>query len=175
MNYGHATQLRQVLFDPLQLSSDESVFKTARCLELAIGRLAMLAAVGIPAAELYHESLAGVAGWPSLLAPLGKAPSMLNGGESVPVAEFFALIGLTGLIWNVTKDEGDSEKVADEDPINPTWMSALPLSPLLLFVLRSAQTTNGRVAMVAVMGLAAQEAVTGKAVVDVSPFLFGLA
>merc|ERR1711865_537320 len=48
--------------------------------EVKHGRLAMLAAVGWPVAELLHPFLAEASGFPSLLTDAGQVPSVLNGG-----------------------------------------------------------------------------------------------
>mmetsp|Transcript_87293 Transcript_87293/g.127684 ORF Transcript_87293/g.127684 Transcript_87293/m.127684 type:complete len:232 (-) Transcript_87293:76-771(-) len=48
--------------------------------EIKHGRLAMLAAVGWPVAELLHPILAQASNFPSLLTDAGQVPSVLNGG-----------------------------------------------------------------------------------------------
>ena len=53
---------------------------TSQYTEIKHARLAMLAAVGWPASELSHFTLAKILGLENLLAPNGRAPSVLNGG-----------------------------------------------------------------------------------------------
>merc|ERR1719329_1952818 len=48
--------------------------------EVKHGRLAMLAAVGWPAAEALHPFLSEASGLPNLLNDAGEAPSVLTGG-----------------------------------------------------------------------------------------------
>ena len=56
--------------------------------EIKHGRLAMLAAVGYPAAELLHPFIADAVNLPSLLTEVGAAPNFLNGGLEALVAKF---------------------------------------------------------------------------------------
>jgi len=66
--------------------------------EVKHGRLAMLAAVGWPVAELLHPFLAEASGFPSLLTDAGQVPSVLNGGldkiADSPGGIFFLLFAL---------------------------------------------------------------------------------
>ena len=48
--------------------------------EIKHGRLAMLAAVGYPVAELLHPYISDTLNLPSLLTEAGEAPNVLNGG-----------------------------------------------------------------------------------------------
>merc|ERR1719181_1242601 len=68
-------------FDPLRLgSASPALLKYYREAELKHGRLAMLAAVGWPASELWDEKLADTFGIDSALTSKLEAPSVLNGG-----------------------------------------------------------------------------------------------
>ena len=77
-------------WDPLNLGSADTLdtLVSMRHAELKHGRLAMLAAVGIPASEFGHPYLvqaAGLVATPkSVLAEGGFSPSFFNGGLSQP-------------------------------------------------------------------------------------------
>jgi hypothetical protein len=164
---------QQPMFDPLGLTSDPGMYSFARDLELVNGRIAMLAAIGIPSAELFHEQLAGRVGLPMQLNAAGQAPHFLNGGNSnaIDAVVFISLAGMLAALGETAahRSEGDSSF----DPLNPHELRMQTLSPTFRCLLREAQRVNGRVAMVAVFCMFAVEAYTGEAVVDVTPFLFG--
>eukprot|EP00435_Cladocopium_sp_Y103_P023970 s3634_g5.t2 len=157
------------IFDPLNvLKEDEGAMKRAKTLELVLGRLAMLAVVGVPAAELWHDQIATATGLPNLLPENGQAPSVINEHSLSPMVEVVLVSGIVGL--SALALEATSKKSSSVEEIegfrNPS------LSPMLKSVLREAQVFNGRVAMVAVLAIAAQEVLTGQATVDITPFLF---
>jgi len=156
-------------WDPLGLTQDEDSFRRAKILEKILGRVAMLAVVGVPAAELWHEEIAAAAGLPNLLTETGQAPTLMNGGMFSPVAEVVVvsgLVGLTALAYEAGADRAKNSKEVD------TLRGAPTLSPMIKSMLGEAQIFNGRVAMVAIMAIAVQEIATGQATVDITPFLF---
>ena len=68
-------------FDPLGFSgSDKDTLIFMREAEIKHGRLAMLAVVGWPIAELADKTIATVLGLPDALTKSGESPSILNGG-----------------------------------------------------------------------------------------------
>lgn len=162
-------------FDPLGLISSPGDLESARRMEMMIGRVAMLGAIGFPAAELYHEQIAEVAGLPSKLAPDGKAPTLVNGGEFSPIVELVVFTSLAGLVAFALEAQAGGKGVAAKDlaASGPLRSRLLPLSPLLYGILREAQAINGRIAMVAVVAMGMQEAMTGKAMIHATPFFFG--
>ena len=82
-------------FDPLGLSDSKERLFNLREIEMKNARIAMLAAVGWPSAELSHL-IASRMGKESLLGDDGRAPSVLNGGLN----NSFALFAL-GLFFAV--------------------------------------------------------------------------
>eukprot|EP00440_Ansanella_granifera_P015874 gb/GFBE01017247.1/.p1 GENE.gb/GFBE01017247.1/~~gb/GFBE01017247.1/.p1 ORF type:complete len:266 (+),score=32.18 gb/GFBE01017247.1/:1-798(+) len=161
-------------FDPLGLCKTPESYQNARDLEMIVGRVAMLASIGLPAAELYHEDIADAMGLPSLLTPSGQAPHALNGGSLHPVVDLVVFTSLAGILATFGETvahrcQGDAEF----NPLNPQQMKISPmLSPTLRCLLREAQRMNGRVAMVAMTAMVAVETFTGQPVVDVTPFIF---
>jgi len=148
--------------DPLGFATSMKTLKAYREAELKHGRLAMLAALGWPISELLQPWLSKTFGAPDLLAisanGLLKAPSVLNGGlDKINPAFFMAIIIFTAAIESVqvTKIRTDDYVPGD-----------LGFDPLRLYVGASAdkkrdlelkELNNGRLAMLAIAGYAAQE------------------
>jgi len=153
-------------FDPLGDAESNSV-QPIQPVELVLGRVAMLAAVGYPAAELYHDDIAKALHMPNRLGPNGQAPTLLNNGVFSPIAEVACLLGLWGIVvaalQSAYPSKGDESKL---DPMNPQSMRLPYLSPMLKSILNEVQKTNGRVAMLAVVIMVTQEAITGQPAVD---------
>lgn len=170
---GYETPPTHPLFDPLGVCDTRESYSNARDLEIAYGRFAMLAAVGIPSAELYHEQIADAVGLPSRLAPGGQVPHILNAGSSVSplidIAVFVSLAGIMAALGETASNraKGDTK----HDPLNPPELQLPMMSPVLRMALREAQRVNGRFAMVSVVTMALVEATTGQPVVEVTTFL----
>lgn len=68
-------------FDPFNFAGgDKATLMNMREAEVKHARLAMLAAVGWPLAELFDGKIAGALGLESALTSTGSSPSVLNGG-----------------------------------------------------------------------------------------------
>ncbi|CAK9106164.1 unnamed protein product [Durusdinium trenchii] len=156
------------IFDPLNLLTDnEGAMKRATSLELVFGRAAMLAAVGVPSAELWHDEIAAATGLPNILPENGQAPSLMNGNSLNPIFDVVLVTSAVGLSALALEATSKNHSVEEIDQLR------MPrLSPMLKSALREAQVFNGRVAMVAIMAIAVQEAMTGQATVNITPFLF---
>lgn len=161
-------------FDPAGIVQSEKDFLYQRRAELTHGRLAMLAAVGWPLAELYHSALAQEWGWPNALAAGGRAPSVLNGGitlfnDNGPTVEclFFAAV-----VWVAYVVENRFEETFD--PLGLKGFTP-PMSKLLpegRSWMEEAEIKHCRLAMVAITAYVVEE-VTSKAPVTVdTPYLF---
>merc|ERR1711871_1096173 len=153
-------------FDPFGFGSNREAMFTQREAELKHGRLAMLAMVGWPAAEILHTDFASMMKKPSLLALNGRAPSVLNGGLDKVVLGYWVLI-LVGSAWvegtSQLKRERQLTKMRNGEFWNP---GDLGFDPLNLYSQYNAEAEikHGRVAMVAITFIALQEFVTGKSV-----------
>merc|ERR1711990_306483 len=74
--------------------------------EIKHGRLAMLAAVGYPVAELLHPYLSDTLNLPSLLTEAGEAPNVLNGGLEALFSKFsltlvFVVFAMLGRVYDI--------------------------------------------------------------------------
>jgi hypothetical protein len=142
--------------------------------EIKHGRLAMLAAVGWPLAELFDKPIAQQLGLPSLLTSSGESPSVLNGGlENIDIFYWISVISLTGAIeieiMKVKDKEGKNYVVGDVgfDPLG-----FLPKEKQAKFEMQTKEIKHGRIAMMAILGFVVQEILYGKPVVAETPFFF---
>lgn len=187
-------------FDPLGLASNKpGLIYWMRDAEIKHARLAMLAAIGWPTSELYHEEFADLIGLPSILAPEDKAPSILNGGlmnEWVEAALALVLVIGAALEYSYMKKVGmghwedtrPNYKPGDFgfDPLRlHSFRTAFMLDRIAenltreqkikqgKFDMELAEIKNGRLAMLGITGMAIQEFIFGTSVVDQTPFFFG--
>ena len=135
--------------------------------EIKHARLAMLAVVGWPFAELLNPGLGQG----------GRAPSLFNGGLFDGGAPFFLVLFLMSaavmenkyeerrLLWKKSGPAGDFG-------FDPIGFSAEE-GPSRRKELRATELYNGRLAMLAITGFAVQEFVWAKPVVQLTPFFFG--
>ena len=139
--------------------------------ELKHARLAMLAAVGWPLAELIN---------PWLSTSDGRAPSVLNGGLGDGVVPFFLILSAMGAAVLENKYE---ERVSQQRQLGKPYVAGdFAFDPLKLSeeegayqqkYLRSSELFNGRLAMLAITGMSMQEFLWHRPVVEQTPFFFG--
>jgi len=179
-------------FDPLGFSSDTPALLRMREAELKHARLAMLAAAGWPLSELWHKEIADVLGLESILASSDRAPSVLNGGLAnewiVATGAASLLVGALLEFKTFSRSEKTSYQPGDLgfDPLGlHSFRASFGLDPILekisqeeklrraKFDMELCEIKNGRLAMLAITGYAAQEFVSGIPVVQQTPFFFG--
>jgi len=136
-------------------------------------RLAMLAVIGWPLAELFDKPIAETIGLPTLLTKTGESPSVLNGGlDKIDAAYWIAVAALAGIV------ELENSKAQEENGKNYVpgdcglSGSLLPKDTAKAFDLQTKEIKNGRLAMMALLGFVVQEALYGKPVVEQTPFFF---
>jgi hypothetical protein len=171
-------------FDPLGLWTDPDMGTFAgipldmRDAEIKHGRLAMLAAVHWPLAELFQPKLAEALGRPSLLTENGLNPSLLNGGlaGNQTLDVFLCMMLVAAAPIDLGKKKGSAPGDYDMDPLG--LQDFAPPAALSKFLpegrpwMAEAEVKHGRLAMVAIVAYAAQEFVTKVPVVQETPVLF---
>lgn len=166
-------------FDPLGLSEEMDLY-TMQEAEIRHARLAMLAVVGWPMAELFGPK------W--LLQEGGCAPSVLNGFSPVSflaTVAIFAGVGFleykTSLRSTYDTPSGKQHRedmaeiwdlgVAGDYNFDPAGLySSIGDSAIARKGLREVEISHGRSAMLGITGFAAWEALTGHAIVENSMF-----
>lgn len=168
-------------FDPLGISNSDERLDRLYEIELKHARLAMLGTLGWPSSEIFHNVLMTIFHLPSQLAPGGRAPSIINGGllvgpNAVGMGIFAVLISaLEYYIFTSRKSLRGIKKEYEPgefgfDPLNLYEFRGI--SPWDKFRMREGEMYNGRLAMVAMVIFVLTEALTGKPIVDVTPFFF---
>lgn len=136
--------------------------------EVKHGRLAMLAAVGYPVAEIVHPFLAKAANLPSFLTENGDAPNLLNGGLQVlldplqtdgnPVGIFILFVALGRTFALESSALRPRNNFISKDP-KEMYPYDLGFDPLGFHakatfherkVMREKEINNGRLAMLAI-------------------------
>lgn len=158
--------------------------------ELKHGRLAMLAAAGWPVAELWNfDFLHGEAGAGGTA---GRAPSLFNGHLFDLPYVVFLLLAFAPLAYfdftNKGKPNGGDfdfdpmglagpQKPAGAFPFEAFMGSKTPIDGVPnakdMEAMKVAEIKNGRLAMMAITGMAVQETLWGSPVVEQTPFFFG--
>jgi hypothetical protein len=166
-------------FDPLGLSEEYDLYSMQEA-EIRHGRLAMLAVVGWPMAELVGPK------W--LLQEGGCAPSVLNGFSPITFFATVAVFGGLGFFeyktsLRSTYDTPSGKKhrkdmseiwdigVAGDYGFDPLHLySSIGDSAIARKGLREVEISHGRSAMLGITGFAGWEALTGHAIVENSMF-----
>ena len=134
----------------------------------------MLAVVGWPIAELLDKPIAETLGLPTALTKTGASPSVLNGGlDRIDLAYWVAVAALAGIVElenaKVKEEKGKSYTPGDcgFDPLN-----LYPKSDADKKAMQTKEIKHGRLAMMAILGFAAQEALYRIPVVQETPMFF---
>ena len=142
--------------------------------EIKHGRLAMLAAAGWPVAELWDSKIAAALGLQSALTSTGSSPSLLNGGlDKIDIEYWVFVVALAGLVELSAADRLEEMKAkyvpgdCGFDPLN-----LFPEDKKEQFEMQTKEIKHGRIAMMAVVGFAAQEALHNTPVISETPFFF---
>jgi len=171
-------------FDPLNLGTSAEKLIFYREAELKHGRLAMLAAAGWPAGELFDGKIAGKFGLPDLLVRpdgegIGLEPSLLNGGlGTIPFAYWLLVVGLTGsLELQLEKVKADYAKLGVDRPPGDFEFDPLGFFPKTedeQSLMYERELRHGRIAMIAIFLFALEEFITKVPVVEENRVFFGL-
>lgn len=159
-------------FDPFMLASSnpDSLLKY-RNSELKHARLAMLAAVGWPLAELFHKTIADAWELPNALNLHDRVPSVLNGGLGNVSPIFWATaLAAAALVEAFSGSVGEIQSA--DLGFDPLGLSSSNSNDGRSRYLAESELFNGRLAMLAITGFAIQEWFTGNSVVDAIPIFF---
>lgn len=162
-------------FDPLGFSgSDIQSLKYMREAEIKHGRLAMLAVVGWPLAELFDKNIASMLDLPVLLTKTGESPSVLNGGlEKISVFYWIFVVAIAGIFeidsYSTQEEKGKAYILGDcgFDPLG-----LFPKNKDEQFAMQTKEIKHGRIAMMAILGFVVQEALYNTPVTTETPFFF---
>ncbi len=142
--------------------------------EIKHARLAMLAVVGWPLAELWDKKIAAVFGMQDALTNTGASPSLLNGGlDKIEPEYWIMVVALAALFENEsreTKAEKGKNYVAGDCGFDP--LNFFPEDKQAQFEMQTKEIKHGRIAMMAILGFAAQEALYRVPVVAETPAFF---
>ncbi|GMI31124.1 hypothetical protein TrRE_jg11434 [Triparma retinervis] len=160
-------------FDPLGLGgSDKASLSFMREAEIKHGRLAMLACVGWPMAELLDKGLASTFNLPPMLTKTGASPSLLNGGLDKINPFYWALVFSVAALAEYDNTQM-KEKNGKNHVIGDCGYDVLGLMPTEQagrFQRQTSEIKHGRVAMMAIVGYAVQEALYRTPVTGQFPF-----
>lgn len=125
-------------------------------------------------AELWDKKIASFFGISDSLTSTGASPSLLNGGLDKIEPEYWVIVvALAALFENESKcqkEEMGKKYVAGDcgfDPLN-FW----PEDKAAQFEMQTKEIKHGRIAMMAILGFAVQEALYRTPVVAETPFFF---
>ncbi|EJK68957.1 hypothetical protein THAOC_09825 [Thalassiosira oceanica] len=162
-------------FDPFGFAgADRESLINMREAEIKHGRLAMLAAVGWPLAELWDRSIASALGLPSALTANGSSPSILNGGLDKIEPDYWLIVasiaGLAELSSKDAKEEKGAKYVPGDCLFDP--LGLMPSDKDGALAMQTKEIKHGRIAMMALLGYVAQEALYRSPVTEETPFFF---
>lgn len=151
-------------FDPLGISTgkDFTQLKVWREMELRHGRVAMLAAAGFPLAEVFHPFFGGNIDAPSISS--WAAPELkIFWLAMIPI--FLVIETPAILAFKPAKRPGDlwtypEKHIAGDYGYDPLGMK--PTKTDELEDMQNKELSNGRLAMIGIMGMIAQELVSGQ-------------
>ena len=151
---------------------DKASLMNMREAEIKHGRLAMLAVVGWPLAELWDKKIAGFLGISDSLTSTGASPSLLNGGLDKIAPEYWIMVVATAALFeNESKCEKEEKGyVAGNCGFDP--LNFFPEDKQAQFDMQTKELKHGRIAMMAILGFAVQEALFRTPVVAETPFFF---
>merc|ERR1712118_340649 len=143
-------------FDPLGFCSGdvtEGKIRFYREVELKHCRVAMLAALGFPVAEQFHQLFGGDIDVPSFTA-----------FQASPLETFWPVVVIAIAIPEIYsvftfRDPATEDHVAGDFGFDPLGLK--PTDPAELVEMQNKEVNNGRLAMLAIAGMVVQEAVTG--------------
>lgn len=162
-------------FDPFNFGGgDKASLMQMREAELKHGRLAMLAAVGWPIAELFDRQIATALGLESALTSTGSSPSLLNGGLDKIEPDYWVIVasiaGLAELSSKETKEAKGKQYIAGDCGFDP--LGLFPKDKAGMIEMQTKEIKHSRLAMMAILGYVVQEALYRSPVTEETPMFF---
>jgi len=162
-------------FDPAGFCSEggpsneklsEGKIRFYREVEVKHARVAMLAALGFPVAEQFHPLFGGDVDVPSLVAfqqtPLQTFwPAVV---AAIAVAEVFSVFSFNNPASKIDGEPAQPWTIRSDHEAGDVGFDPLglkPTAPAELAEMQAKELNNGRLAMIAIAGMVAQEYVTG--------------
>ena len=159
MMVGDKTLAGDMGFDPLQIADNSEKLAWYREAEVKHARLAMLAAFGWPVSEVLNFG--------KLALGDGRAPSLLNGGLGEVNGVYWGVVAAVAVYW---ESQGLDKQFGKKGDYLPGMLGFDPLGADSEGM-RSAEITNGRVAMVAITAFALEEAITKAPIFPLNLFI----
>merc|ERR1712113_254224 len=142
--------------------------------EIKHSRLAMLAVVGWPLAELWDKKIASFLGISDSLTSTGSSPSLLNGGLDKIEPEYWIIVTAIAAIFELdssaTKEEKGKKYTPGDCGFDP--LNLFPEDKAGQLAMQTKEIKHGRIAMMAILGFVVQEALYGAPVTAETPFFF---
>mmetsp|Transcript_1881 Transcript_1881/g.2705 ORF Transcript_1881/g.2705 Transcript_1881/m.2705 type:complete len:229 (-) Transcript_1881:231-917(-) len=162
-------------FDPFGFAGeDKASLERMREAEIKHSRLAMLAVVGWPLAELWDKKIAGFLGLSDSLTSTGASPSLLNGGLDKIEPEYWVIVAAIAAIFELdssaTKEEKGKKYTPGDCGFDP--LNLFPEDKASQLSMQTKELKHGRIAMMAILGFVVQEALYGAPVTAETPFFF---
>uniref|UniRef100_A0A7S2HHN0 Plastid light harvesting protein n=1 Tax=Helicotheca tamesis TaxID=374047 RepID=A0A7S2HHN0_9STRA len=162
-------------FDPFGFAgADKESLINMREAEIKHARLAMLAVVGWPLAELWDQKIASFFGLESALTSTGSSPSLLNGGLDKIEPEYWLIVGAIAAWFELDSKETKEKKGKDYAPGDCGFdpLNLFPEDKAGQFEMQVKEIKHGRIAMMALLGFVVQEALYRTPVTAETPFFF---
>mmetsp|Transcript_11958 Transcript_11958/g.17426 ORF Transcript_11958/g.17426 Transcript_11958/m.17426 type:complete len:231 (+) Transcript_11958:102-794(+) len=162
-------------FDPFGFAgADKASLTYMREAEIKHARLAMLAVVGWPLAELWDSKIAAMFGLESALTSTGASPSFLNGGLEKIEPEYWLIVGAIAAWFELDSKETQEKKGKDYVPGDCGFdpLGLFPEDKEGKFQMQVKEIKHGRIAMMALLGFVVQEALYRTPVTAETPIFF---
>merc|ERR1719181_925071 len=165
--HGSALSIDNIPFDPLGLASKENLV-ASREAEIKHGRVAMLAALGWPAAEELEPFFSKLFGLSDeLVETAGRAPSLLNGGlEEAQIPYFLVTAFSIAGVLDYKGTEVQKERKLGPGNVGFDPLGLFPADKETQEKYRIAELKHGRIAMVAITLYALEEAISGTSILQ---------
>ena len=127
-----------------------------------------------PLAELWDKKIAAFLGLQDSLTSTGSSPSLLNGGLDKIEPEYWVIVvAIAALFENeskATKEEAGKNYTPGDCGFDP--LNFFPEDKPSQIAMQTKELKHGRIAMMAILGFAVQEALYRTPVVAETPFFF---